>query len=177
MDDRALSPDGYIIDQRRTSGLQYGKYASNWNGCGWIAAYNLLLYMGFGCSPEDVNGELAAILPHKGRMGTPVRTMEKYLASRGVGVRCVWTRGRILSAIERAHSGILRYVDEGAPHYVTFVRANGGQWRFFNAIEEDPAHFSTMEEFFRDHAPRYLVRALIPVNSVRADNGKTEIRP
>lgn len=174
MDKRAFSPDGYIIDQRKTRQLQYGRYTSDWNGCGWIAAYNLLRYFGRRDSAETVNAALAAILPHQGRMGTPVRTMKKYLAAEGLPCRVVWTRRRILREIRSAPAGILRYIDEGAPHYVTFVRSGGEKWRFFNAIEGESAHVCTMAEFFRTQAPKYLVRAILPEKSARAEGAGTE---
>ena len=42
LDPKALSDDGYIIDQRRTESISFGGCPSSKNGCGWIAAYNFL---------------------------------------------------------------------------------------------------------------------------------------
>ena len=36
-----ISPDGYIVDQDCFSSVRYRTMRADWNGCGWIAAYNL----------------------------------------------------------------------------------------------------------------------------------------
>lgn len=150
-DARAFSDDGYIIDQRFTGELQYGRYSSDYNGCGWIAAYNLMRALGRDATPEQVNSDMNAILPYHGCRGTPVRTMAEYLGDAGVTLS--QTRGvkRSLAAASACRAGIIRYLDEGVPHYVAFVRYEKDNFRFFNAVEGNVRHIMTMRGFFDKH--------------------------
>ena len=163
-DERALSEDGYIIDQSRSGELKYGRYSSKYNGCGWIAAYNMLRALGQNVSPEQVNSEMNAILPYHGCRGTPITTMEKYLDI--AGVCSTLTRGvrKSFTAASACRAGIIRYHDEGVPHYVAFVRESGDDFRFFNAVEGEERHILTMREFFDKHVGRAFACVLtVPV--------------
>lgn len=160
-DTRALSYDGYIIDQRYTGEFQYGCYKSSLNGCGWIAAYNMLRYLGFEDTPEDIAAGMNAVLPYHGRHGTPVATLKKYLVSRGVAVRRVGRGRYVPRTLSRCRAGIIRYLDEGVPHYASFGACGGDKFRFCNAVEGDAAHISTMDEFFRAHVGLFFTCALV----------------
>ena len=52
LDPKALSDDGYIIDQRQTESISFGGCPSSKNGCGWIAAYNFLKALDRTPNPE-----------------------------------------------------------------------------------------------------------------------------
>ncbi len=67
---RALSPDGYIIDQGCLHEIRYGRFGSDYNGCGWIAAYNLLHRCGVAVTPDEARGALEKRLRLGGRLGT-----------------------------------------------------------------------------------------------------------
>lgn len=66
----ALSPDGYIINQGCLHEVGYGRFGSDYNGCGWIAAYNLLRRCGVAATPEEVRGALERKLRLGGKFGT-----------------------------------------------------------------------------------------------------------
>ena len=61
----ALSPDGYIIDQRQTDNINFGHTSSDRNGCGWIACYNFLKALDSAPDPEALctswNGRFSAM--------------------------------------------------------------------------------------------------------------------
>ncbi|MBQ2755580.1 MAG: hypothetical protein IJF27_02795 [Oscillospiraceae bacterium] len=75
----ALSKEGYIIDQRKLGNIFYGKYTSDYNGCGWIAAYNLLKLCGVSVEPEEVRSALENSLRFGGKFGTFPFAIKKYL--------------------------------------------------------------------------------------------------
>lgn len=170
IDSRAFSADGYIADQDFTDGLRYGYWMSNYNGCGWIAVYNVLHFLGRSSDPERVFGEMLRILPFEGRRGTPFPTLVRYFREAGIpadriygGPQTLKTRGGA------AACGIVRCVKEGAPHYVTFLRTGetgkGGAplYRFLNVESGREDYRATMEEFLADYEYRdLLIRLLVP---------------
>ena len=78
------SADGYCIDQGASQAIRYGKCSSAQNGCGWIAAYNLLHLAGKPYPPARVRAGLAPTLWMGGRMGTRATALWWYLHRRGV---------------------------------------------------------------------------------------------
>ena len=60
LDPKALSDDGYIIDQRRTKAISFGGCPSSKNGCGWIAAYNFLKALDRTPNPEVSRSDLSS---------------------------------------------------------------------------------------------------------------------
>lgn len=165
MDSRALSKDGYIIDQRYTKEITYGNLSSKINGCGWIAAYNFLHAIGTDVSCEDVCRQMSEHLTMRGFFGTPVKVVMKYMAGRGIAIRKINGKRRALESCLRVNVGMLRYVEGKEPHFIAFVKINADTFRFFNSVEGEERHVSTMEDFFEDHAKLPRVRALIPVLS------------
>lgn len=79
MNRSALSRDGYIIDQRCLNLIRYGRCGSHYNGCGWIAAYNLLHCCGIDLSPESVCRALEKSLRFGGKFGTFPCALLKFL--------------------------------------------------------------------------------------------------
>ena len=78
-DPRMYSADGYCIDQGASQAIRYGKCSSAQNGCGWIAAYNLLHLAGKPYPPARVRAGLAPTLWMGGRMGTRATALWRYL--------------------------------------------------------------------------------------------------
>jgi hypothetical protein len=146
---RAFSADGYIIDQRFTTGYPYGRFDSSYNGCGWIAAFNLIKALGHNVTAEEINQEMTAILPHHGMYGTTRKMLMEYLISKAISFKLVQGKNKIIKETQSSRVGILRYIDgERTPHLVAFLRADEKQFRFFNSIEGDSSDFITFEDFF-----------------------------
>ena len=148
MDERAFSSDGYIIDQSALKDLKYGVYPSSINGCGWVAAYNILHSLSGEEKPEDVFDGVLSILPYQGSMGTPTATMLEYLRSRGLSARLIRGKKNILAGMDSVERGILRYKEMLGDHYVAFVKEDALRYRFFNAEEGEERHLLPMDVFF-----------------------------
>ena len=56
--ENGFTRDGFIFDQSRLEGMPYGRFRSSWNGCGWIAAYNLLRSQGIDASCDEIRREM-----------------------------------------------------------------------------------------------------------------------
>ncbi len=54
MAEKGFTSDGFIMDQAQFTDYPYGKFTSDWNGCGWIAVFNLMHARGMGVTPEQI---------------------------------------------------------------------------------------------------------------------------
>ena len=156
-----FSPEGYIIDQDHFAAYRYRGMTSNVNGCGWVAAYNLLHALGRDVDFETVHRDMNAMFPHQIPGPTPVRKLRAYLARHGTYAFTVGRKAS-LRVCTKAKAGILRYWEVNTPHFITFVQAEGPLYRFFNVNDGLEDFTCTMEEFFEKHCLRPLVRAITP---------------
>ncbi len=146
MNRRALSPDGYIIDQRLLKNLPYGMKQSNYNGCGWIAAYNFLRACGRQKDWDTVRRQLEDGLIFGGLLGTHVVQLYLYLRRHGFPLR--WKVGRKASRTEAEHckAGVLFYFNGAALHFVTFIPATAEEaWQFTASAERDDGELADIE--------------------------------
>ncbi len=159
--DKALSTDGFIITQRLMKGFQYGSISSDMNGCGWIAAYNLFRGLGYSYNYEQVYEEMNKILPYKGMLGTPTKTLRNYIKSKNISItNTIWKKPTI-KASKQCKVGIIRYLEGFEPHYVTFLRIDEDKFRFLNAKEGKEDYILTMEQFIKIHCWFPLVRTMM----------------
>ena len=157
-----FSQEGYIIDQDHFAAYPYRGMTSNINGCGWIAAYNLLRAQGYDIDYETVHRDMNAMFPHQIPGPTPVSKLREYLARHGEYAFTVGKKSS-LRACMKAKAGILRYWEVNIPHFITFVRVDGQRYRFFNVNDGLEDFTCTMEEFFQNHCVKPFVRAITPV--------------
>ncbi|MBR2531124.1 MAG: hypothetical protein IKE56_00470 [Lachnospiraceae bacterium] len=163
-----FSADGYIIDQDLfDKSYPYRTMPSAWNGCGWIAAYNLRHALGDPVYFDDVRAEMDAM--HRLRIPGPtlMRVMRAYLDRYVPG----WkeTAGRDEAAREAAGStaGIFRYTEGTVPHFITFVRQEDGCFRFFNVNDDLIDACMPMDRFVREH---FLGGTVIALTVAQSDN-------
>ncbi len=161
LDEAAFSADGYIIDQGKTGALAYGRFPSNYNGCGWIAAYNFFLAVGRPQPPEQTCAELAAGSPFRCALGTGPRRLRGFLAAKGFATGAATRRKKALALARKAEAGILLYLDGAEPHLVAFAEAGQGRFRFFNALPGEARHLSTLADFFKAHTRRLPVYVML----------------
>lgn len=159
----AFSDDGYIIDQRFTKSFAYGKWTSDYNGCGWIAVYNLFKVCGRDVTPEGICASMNKILPYRGSRGTPVATLESFFAKNAFPYKKITGKKNFLRALPDYNAGIIRYMEKTAPHYIAFTRISDSQYRFFNAEEGRKEHICTMQEFLDKHIWMPYIRAFLTV--------------
>lgn len=155
-----FSEDGYIIDQNFFGAYRYRGLTSDYNGCGWIAAYDLRRAQGHDVDFEQVHRDMNAMFPFQIPGPTPMRKLLRYLARHG-RYRLIWGKRRSLAAAGKAQAGIIRYLEEDTPHFVPFVRTDGG-YRFFNVSDGQEELVCSMDDFFRDHCRKGFVRVVLP---------------
>ncbi len=137
IDPAAYSSDGYLIHQGRLDGVRYGRKTTKETGCGWIACYNFLKYMGKPEDPLKVAYDLEGLLLWGGRIGSHPFALWWYLYRKGFHFRVAFTRwgmervirrsceqGEISSAGsdgQKKVAGILAYIHKKGSHYTTFL--------------------------------------------------------
>lgn len=133
---RALSSDGYIINQRLLKNLPYGMKQSNYNGCGWIAAYNFLRACGRKKNWDTVRQQLEDSLILGGLLGTHIVQMYLYLRRHGFHLQ--WAVGRKAAQpyAEGCKAGVLFYFNGTALHFVAFLPATETEIQQFVAAEQ-----------------------------------------
>lgn len=160
----AFSPDGYIIAQGKATSVPYGRFTSNWNGCGWIAAYNLLKITGRAEDWRLVSRALARGLTAEGALGTGPLRLARYLRGKGLRLETATSRIGAARLARFGSSGILLYATKEGPHYVAFADAKLGRHRFFNAEEGNSNHISTMAGFLKKEAKLPFVYLMLVKN-------------
>ncbi|MDO4581622.1 MAG: hypothetical protein Q4B96_03450 [Bacillota bacterium] len=145
--------NGLIIHQRRLRGWRFGAHGSDYNGCGWIAAYNALLLLGRPADAAELIRELEGGLLIGGTLGVAPSALTRLLRRHGCTVRTSYglrhaappRTGRVLIY------GFLRR-GLGGGHFVAAQRRDGaysfyndrgvfhGGWDQFAAREPARAH-------------------------------------
>ena len=155
-----ISPDGYITDQDCFSSVRYRTITADWNGCGWVAAYNLRHFLGHAVGWDEVRAEMDAMHTLRVPGPTLMRVMRGYLGRYVPGYRETAGREEALAAAEESLAGIFRYREGDTPHFICYIRQPDGQFRFFNVDDEIEDAVMPMAEFGRGHFRRGHVIAL-----------------
>ena len=166
--EQGFSSDGFITDQDCFSSVRYRTIPASDNGCGFIAAFNLRRALGQAVSWEEVRKEMDGM--HRLRIPGPtlMNVMRKYLLYHVPGCKEVSGRKEAVSAAEESSAGIFRYIEGHVPHYVSYMRQDDGEFRFFNVAEglEDCA--MTMKQFAEEPIRSGVVIVLcVPNGSCR----------
>ena len=151
-----FSPDGYIRDQDCFSSVRYRSMPASINGCGWIAAFDLLHFL---FREEDWDSVRSALDEgHRVRMPGPtlLPVMRRYLLSRVPELQELRGREEALAQASRSRAGIFRYREEKTPHFVFYCRAEEG-FRFFNVADGTEDEVMPMERFGEEHLKGGLV--------------------
>ena len=158
--EEGISPDGYITDQDCFSSVRYRTIRADYNGCGWIAAYNLRHFLGHAVHWDEVRAEMDAM--HSLRVPGPtlMRVMRGYLGKYVPGYRETAGREEALATAEESLAGIFRYREGDVPHFICYLRQEDGQFRFFNVDDGLEDCVMPMERFGREHFLRGNVIAL-----------------
>lgn len=153
-----FSKDNYIIDQDYFSNYLYRTIPSSRNGCGWIAAYNMHHYLNHKKSFTEVLKEMDEM--HKLRVPGPttMNNMRDYLKKHFNNV--IETVGIVdtLSKAKECNCGILRYNENGMPHFISFIRAEK-MYRFFNVADGLEDFTEDMDIFFNNHVQKFTYTA------------------
>lgn len=146
------SDDGFIIDQDCFGAYPYRTMPSSINGCGWIAAYDLLHALGRDQDPGRIRRELDGM--HRLRVPGPTLmvVMRAYLAIHAPEARETVGREAALAAAAESRAGIFRYREGHEPHFVAYLRCGEGAFRFFNVADGLEDCRMSMERFGAEHA-------------------------
>lgn len=139
-----LSKDGYIINQNKMKDVVIGDYKTSYNGCGWIAVYNLLKLLGKPVHYKNVIDTIGAELPLNGLFGTGVPRVMKALKALGV---------HVCKHLNKPGSvGIINYCHGKGCHYVAYERLPDGRLHLYNDIQGKEDDIVTWEEFLSKRA-------------------------
>lgn len=153
-----FSSDGYIIDQDYFTAYPYRTMTSDVNGCGWIAAYNLLRATGREADFNAVRSEMDGMFVLRVPGPTTMSVMQRYLAKYAPECRLTCGRAACLEAALKSRAGIFRYWEGREPHFASYVRREDGLFRFFNVADGQEDFSCPMDDFIRIHCTRGAVR-------------------
>lgn len=148
---RALSTDGYIIDQRQTRSIPFGAVTSDQNGCGWIAIYNLLHALGRDPDPDKLIETLEKTLLFHGVLGLNLFALIWELKKQKLPLCFAVRPFHAQQLAEQCPAGIILYFTGRRNHFVAFRREAQGRLRFFGAVPGLSHHEATMAEFYWDY--------------------------
>ena len=146
----ALSEDGFIIDQRKTDNIPFGRITSDRNGCGWIACYNLLKALGRDPDPEALAAELEKTLLAGGFLGLHLFALVRELRKQKVPLHFALDSFHARELSERDPAGIILYYAGKRNHFAAFRREPDGKLRFFGAVPGRTRDRGTLGDFYRD---------------------------
>ncbi len=165
-----FSSDGYITDQDCFSTVRYRTMAASNNGCGFIAAYNVRHALGHKVNWDDVRAELDAMHTLRFPGPTLMRVMREYLDKYVPGWVETIGREEAIAAAAKSRAGMFRYQEGYTPHFVSFVRQDDGNFRFFNVDDGLEDFTVAMEQFGREHLIRGTVIAMtVPYTSAEPE--------
>ncbi len=176
IDPRAFSSDGYLINQGLLSDVPFGRRNSRQTGCGWIACYNFLHFMGQDEDPLKVASRMEKMLLYFGYIGAHPVAVWWYLRRRGFRFRAAFTRQGMERLIRREQAcsstdggriaGILMYHHRKGSHYAAFLAQDGtdiprGKVRFLNAVYGAEHQVITVKDFFHRYVNFPLVIVIV----------------
>ncbi len=155
-----FSSDGYICDQDCFSSVRYRTMRADINGCGWIAAYNLRHFLGHDVTWESVLQEMDALHSLRFPGPTLMRVMREYLAKYVPDYRETAGKEDAVTAAKKSRAGIFRYQEGHEPHFISYIRTEDGQFRFFNVTDGLEDFCADMDSFAAEHFRRGTVIAM-----------------
>lgn len=156
------SSDNYITDQDYFGAYTYRTISANRNSCGCIAAYNLRHYLGHDVSFREVIEEMDDMYVIKVPGPTTVNVMRDYLLKYIPQIKEAVGREESLQSSRNASAGILRYNEDGMPHFISFIRT-GDKYRFFNVSDGLEDFEESMDSFFEKHCQKFRYTAVFTI--------------
>ena len=163
------SEDGYIVDQDYFTDRRYRTMPASINGCGPMAVFNLLRFLGKGLPLDTIIEDMDA--RHRLHIPGPtsVRVMREYLKEKAPELREAGGREAALTLAEASKAGIFRYQEGRVPHFISYIRREDGLFRFFNVADGLEDCCMSMEQFGREHLKGGLVIVLAAQEDVETE--------
>ena len=145
---RAITKDGYLVNQELMRNIPYGIKPSSDNGCGWIAAYNVLHACGISKEWNQVREQMEEWLLFGGMLGTHLLNLLWYLRHHGLRLQVAMACERREVYAAGCRAGILFYYNGDALHFVTFLPATSEELEKFVLPEQSEVPISG-ERYYR----------------------------
>lgn len=145
--DTCFDEEGYIINQGQMGKLPFGLFSTRENGCGWIAAYNLLKLNGKEKTMEEVNRGLSRWGLFGEVFGENLFQLAFYLKRQSLPVHLAFGKKAVIRAMEHSRSGILLYSRGKGSHYSAYRVRKDRTCYFFNAHYGRSFHKASPREF------------------------------
>ena len=151
----AADENGMLRDQNRLSAVRFGVATSDYNGCGWVALYNVLRLLGERMTVADAVREMEGGLWLRGRAGASPLRLIRVLRKHGCTVTTSARKAQF-DAAAGDRAGVVFYLrshlSSGA-HFAAFSRPDeNGLRRFYNAADAD-----TFAELFAAEKPLFAL--------------------
>ncbi len=157
-DDQTAFKDGYIIDQAKLKGVEYGSLGNSpGNGCGWIAAYNALKALGEKSDPYDIMREVGEGALLAGTVGTDPLYLLQFFRNRGYDAEVYVTKEGVEREVLRSDASILVYGYAynggiGAHFIAGYPMQNGSaDMRFFNDGYKKENYIGPIDAHYHDY--------------------------
>lgn len=140
---KAADGQGFITCQWGLKEFRYGMRGSDKNGCGWIAAYNLLKILGESPAPAEVARQFEKYRVALGILGTTAAAFYPYFHKKGYKVQPVltWNLSKLENKLLAGRGAVLFYLHPKllkGGHFVAVHRAgnekDSGKLIFYNAL-------------------------------------------
>lgn len=155
-------PGGPIVLQKGTAPYRYGSRTSDYNGCSWIALYNLLHQLGDPVEPAEIIDWMERRPPLsglwlRGLLGAYPWAVKAYLRHRGYRVKTTFRQKRAAELAAEGLGGIALLVRKNGAHYVAFVPGGGSRpgegeaiFHFYNERQGEERDIRSFSGFWRE---------------------------
>jgi hypothetical protein len=147
---KAVSSDGYIINQGLLGAIPYAKRDSAYCGCGWIAVFNLFRALGLDKPWDEIRNDIQKYAILGGRFGTNPFSIRRYIR-RTFKTKLMLTPKKAIANADKITHGIVMYRHGNGGHYVMFTNNKNGTFRFYNAIYGAENYNLSMADFLAKH--------------------------
>ena len=155
---QAQLPSGFLTDQSAYDYMRMGFFGADWNGCGWIAAYNAMIMIGRQQQAADVIRyfDKAGKTILFGTFGVAPGAIGGYLMNQGLAGKMNLVPFNMPSNIEsvakKASACILLYAHSGGAHYIAF-KWNGKAYDAYNA---NTGTFSSIDGYLKKYGGTFI---------------------
>lgn len=137
---RAITKDGFLANQALMRNIPYGIKPSSENGCGWIAAYNVLHACGIAKEWNVVREQMEEWLLFGGLLGTHLLHFLCYLRCHGLHLKVALNQEARELYADQCRAGVLFYYNGVALHFVTFLPTTEAEREAYILSEPDEEH-------------------------------------
>ena len=128
--------DGYINSQGSTNEFNYGFFHSRYNGCGWIATFNVCKYLGIEVSISEIIRAYDLYGTNFfGSLGTNPFAIMWYLQSKGLNVGISAKSEKFDELARNSDVSIFVYYGFQGGHYQMLVPTTDNMYTFYNPLE------------------------------------------